>query len=280
MNIVLSRYQAAPLLAGRAAGASSALTSLDLGRTLAEVHLDADGARLGDALLTWARIEEIAESETSCFAVVGGAATKIQQFSEDTGRVYTLYPTAGAPTMLVSGIPMHRIKGIDPIEDTRRKVRTIAALTGRVLDTATGLGYTAIEAVRLGGASVLSIEVDPAATEIARANPWSRDLFDDARIERRIGDSFEVVAELPDASFEAVIHDPPQFSLAGELYSLEFYRQLHRVLVPGGKLFHYIGDPESKMSGNVTRGVLRRLEEAGFRGVKRRPEAFGVTTVR
>jgi len=182
--------------------------------------------------------------------------------------------------MLVSGIPMHRIKGIDPIEDTRRKVRTIAPLTGRVLDTATGLGYTAIEAVRLGGASVLSIEVDPAATEIARANPWSRDLFDDARIERRIGDSFEVVAELPDASFEAVIHDPPQFSLAGELYSLEFYRQLHRVLVPGGKLFHYIGDPESKMSGNVTRGVLRRLEEAGFRGVKRRPEAFGVTTVR
>jgi predicted methyltransferase len=127
---------------------------------------------------------------------------------------------------------------------------------------------------------VLTIELDSAATEIARANPWSREMFEDERIEWRIGDSFEVVPELPDASFEAVIHDPPQFSLAGELYSLEFYRQVHRMLAPGGKLFHYIGDPESKMSGNVTRGVLRRLEEAGFRGVKRRPQAFGVSAVR
>lgn len=280
MTYILSHYQMKPLLEARAAGVASATTSLDLGRSEAEVTLEDDGVWIdGEELLAWGGIEEIADAETSCFAIEGGEARKIQAFSDETGRVYTLYPTPGAPTMLVSGVPMHRIKGIDPLEDTRRKVKTIAPVTGRVLDTATGLGYTAIEAARTAQ-HVLTIELDEAATEIARQNPWSRDLFENERVEQRIGDSFEVVPDLREASFERVIHDPPLFSLAGELYSGEFYRQLYRVLTPGGRLFHYIGDPESKMSGNVTRGVLRRLEEAGFRDIKRRPEAFGVSAMK
>ncbi|MEX0683764.1 MAG: methyltransferase domain-containing protein [Dehalococcoidia bacterium] len=279
MAIVISHYQARPLLAARDSGAAAATTSLDLGRTEVEARVEEGGVWLGEALIAWAVVEEIAEAETACFVIEDGAATKIQRFSEETGLVYTLYPTAGAPTMLVSGIPMHRIKGIDPLEDTRRKLRTIAPVTGRVLDTATGLGYTAMEAARTA-TTVLTIEVDRAATEIARANLWSRELFEDGRIERRIGDSFEVVPTLADASFDAIVHDPPQFSLAGELYSLAFYEQLLRVLRPGGKLFHYVGDPESKMSGNTTRGALRRLGEAGFRDVRRRPEAFGVSAMR
>jgi hypothetical protein len=181
--------------------------------------------------------------------------------------------------MLVSGIPMHRIKATDPIADTRAKVRTVAPVRGRVLDTCTGLGYTAIEAAKTAD-EVVTIELDPAALEVARANPWSRALFEDTTITQVAGDAFEVVPMLEGASFDIVIHDPPQFALAGELYSLEFYRQLHRVLKPRGRLFHYAGDPESKMSGNVTRGVIRRLEEAGFRTVKRRPAAFGVSCVR
>jgi predicted methyltransferase len=265
-----------PLLAARAEGAANCLSSPDLGRSSIEAALDASGARLGDEWLSWALAEEISVSETSCFLLSDGEARKIQAFSEDTGRVYSLYPTAGAPTMLVSGVPMHRIKGIDPLEDTRRKVQTIAPLGARVLDTATGLGYTAIEASR-SGSRVLTVELDPTATEIARLNPWSRELFDDQRIERRIEDSAELIQELADASFDSVIHDPPVLSLAGELYSAEFYRQLYRVLVRGGKLFHYVGDPDSKSAGNVTRGVARRLAEAGFGEVKRRPEAFGVS---
>ena len=81
---------------------------------------------------------------------------------------------------------------------------------------------------------------------------------------------------LADADLARIIHDPPSFSLAGDLYSGTFYRQLFRVLKRGGRLFHYIGDPNSKASGGVTRGALRRLQEAGFARVVRRPEAFGV----
>ncbi len=141
-SIVVSHFQARPLIEARESGADVAQTSLDLGRTEVQVRLETDGVRMGTGIVPWPAIEEIARSDTACFAVEDGEARKIQTFSEETGRVYTLYPTAGAPTMLVSGVPMHRIKGIDPLEDTRRKLQTIAPVVGRVLDTATGLGYT------------------------------------------------------------------------------------------------------------------------------------------
>jgi predicted methyltransferase len=66
------------------------------------------------------------------------------------------------------------------------------------------------------------------------------------------------------------------FSLAGDLYSLAFYQQAIRVLKHNGRIFHYIGDPESKTGVRVTAGVIRRLQEAGFRRVRRAPRAFGV----
>ena len=65
---------------------------------------------------------------------------KIQFFSEQTNQLYSLMPTERAPTMLISGIPMHRIKNTDPHADTLEKIKTIAPITGHVLDTATGLG--------------------------------------------------------------------------------------------------------------------------------------------
>jgi predicted methyltransferase len=91
-----------------------------------------------------------------------------------------------------------------------------------------------------------------------------------------MGDAFEVVTTFEDQSFSRIIHDPPVISLAGELYSGVFYQQLFRVLKRGGRLFHYIGDLNSKSSGTITRGVLRRLQEAGFSRVVQTPEAFGV----
>ncbi len=280
MPFVISHFQTRPLLDTRREGMPAAVTSLDLGLTQVEVTLGLEGVLLPDGQrLAWTAIEDVTDSETACFAVEDGATRKIQVFSEETSRVYSLYPTAGAPTMLVSGISMHRIKGTDPHADTLSKIRAAGPVTGRVLDTATGLGYTAIEAANTAEV-VVTIELDPAALEVARQNPWSRALFDNAKIRQVIGDSFEVIQSFADASFDIVIHDPPLFSLAGELYSLEFYRQLFRVLKRGGRLFHYIGDPESKMSGGVTRGVLRRLPEAGFRRVVRRPEAFGVVARR
>jgi predicted methyltransferase len=159
------------------------------------------------------------------------------------------------------------------------KIRTIKPLVGQVLDTATGLGYTAIQAARTAE-HVTTIELDPAVLQVCRLNPWSQELFGNPKITQLFGDSFDVVAEMEASRFTRVIHDPPAFNLAGDLYSGEFYQQLHRVMRNQSRLFHYVGDPESKSGRNITAGVMRRLEQAGFRQVRRAPRAFGVVAVK
>ena len=134
-----------------------------------------------------------------------------------------------------------------------------------MLDVCTGLGYTSIAAAKLPTVSeVVTIELDPLMVYLQRANPWSNDLFEDGKIRRLVGDATEVLPALPDGRFDAVIHDPPANALSGELYSLSFYSELRRVLRPGGLLYHYIGDPSSKASGKLFKGIHERLREAGF----------------
>jgi predicted methyltransferase len=275
-RVVLSHYQVALLLNHRESPGTTVPASPDLGLTQVDVTIDADGARFPPGILVeWGDLERIASSENACFRVDDDGIHEIRVFSEETNWVRSLMPTEGAPTMLVSGIPMHRIQGIDPYADTLRKVKTIAPLHGVVLDTATGLGYTAIEAAKTAE-RVVTIELDPAGLEVARQNPWSRGLFENPRIEQIVGDAYDVVQTFPDDTFSRILHDPPAMALAGDLYSGAFYRELRRILRRNGRLFHYIGDPESASGRNITRGVIRRLQEAGFSRITRRPEAFGV----
>lgn len=275
---VISLFQALPLLEARKKGQDFTVSSPDLGLTKVRVELSPEGAVFPDqVIVTWDELEEIAGAETSCFVRNDdGALVKIQAFSEKTGRPVSLYPTAGAPTVLVAGRSMHRIKGTDPSRDTVQKIKAVGAGSGRVLDTCTGLGYTAILAARTA-LSVDTVEFDPVVSEVARFNPWSCDLFDNPKIIRHFGDSFELADEFPDGAFSRIIHDPPEFALAGHLYSLEFYNKLFRILARGGRLFHYIGNPESTSGKRNTAGVMRRLKEAGFINVVEAGAAFGVS---
>ncbi len=275
MNIVLSHYQGTALLEAHRAQQSTALTSLDLGLTTTTVTLTPDRLILPDQVLAWSEIETIAQHETACFVIEDNRARQIRGFSELTGRAYGLMPTRSAPTMLISGLPMHRIKDTDPYQDTLAKIKAIAPLGGQVLDTCTGLGYTAIEAAKTAE-RVITIELDPTAQEMARVNPWSRSLFDNPQIDQIIGDAFDEIQNFADGAFSCIIHDPPMLSLAGDLYSGDFYTECYRVLLRSGKLFHYIGDPNSKSGARTTKGVVRRLLEAGFARVASRPQAFGV----
>ena len=278
--VVLSHYQANIALEAKRSGLDEITMSLDLGLSSTHLLLSPSGILIGDnVVIKWEDLEIIAKSGSGCFTIEAGSPKVIQHFSELTDRVYTLYPTVGAPTMLISGIPMHRIKDTDPYQDTREKIRAIKPVVGQVLDTATGLGYTAIQAAK-SAEHVTTIELDPAVLQICQSNPWSQEMFENSKITQRIGDSFEVVRSMESASFTRVIHDPPAFSLAGDLYSGEFYRELYRVMRNRGQLFHYIGDPESKSGRNITAGVVRRLEQAGFKQVKRAPRAFGVVAVK
>lgn len=272
--IVLSHYQIKPLLRLRGTQATVSV-SPDLGLTTVEVALDDAGVSFpGGERLAWDDAARILDAETSCFVLEDSAIRKIQVFSQATNRHCSLMPTSGAPTLLIAGFPMHRIKNTDPHRDTLSKIKA-ARPTGQVLDTSMGLGYTAIQAARASD-HVVTIELDPAVVEIARQNPWSRELFANPRIEQRLGDSAELIETFADESFSCIIHDPPTIQLAGDLYSGAFYRALYRVLKPRGRLFHYIGDLDSPSVSRIVRGVVERLGAAGFRDVKRRPEAFGI----
>lgn len=276
--IVLSHYELKPILKAKEEGHHTAAISPDLGLTTVEVTLSAGGITFpsGDEL-DWPSIKEIVHSETKCYHLSGSTLTEIRVFSDLTGRVCSLYPTGGCPTMVIAGFPMHRIKGTDPHADTIEKVRAAAPIVGNVLDTTTGLGYTAIEAARSQTAShVTTIELDPASLEVARLNPWSQSLFDNPKITQLTGNSFDIIQTFPDSSFARIIHDPPTFSLAGELYSGEFYRHCYRVLARGGRLFHYTGNLKSGEGSQVSRGAIKRLKEAGFTRIVPKYDAFGV----
>ncbi len=277
--MLLSHYQASPLLKARKDGLSEAPVSLDLGLSVGLAHLLPQEVWLlqgrQEEHLSWEKLAEIAENQNNCFLIQNGQAEAVRAFSEVTGRAFSLYPTRSAPTMLISGIPMHRIKDTDPYQDTLAKLRALGTAGGCVLDTATGLGYTAIQAARTAE-KVVTIELDPAAREMCRANPWSQELFTRSNIELRLGDSYDELEHMQESSFSSILHDPPAFALAGDLYSAEFYRFAWRALKPRGRMFHYIGDPDSKSGAQVTRGVVRRLLEAGFSRVDPRPQAFGV----
>lgn len=275
-GIVISHYQAREIVTAMAQRQAQVETSLNLNMTRSTFVLVGESVVLPDEqTLGRSQLETVLQNELACFQIVDGQLEKVQRFSESLNRFYSLMPTQSAPTMLVSGTPMHRIKGTNPYKDTQMKIKAVRPVMGPVLDTTMGLGYTAIQAAETAE-SVMTIELDAAVVEICRANPWSQQLFTNPKIERRLGDAFDVVETLPEHAYSRIVHDPPMFKLAGHLYATDFYRALYRVLKNKGRLFHYIGDPNSKSGRSVTKGVVRRLNDAGFRRVKPWPQAFGV----
>jgi predicted methyltransferase len=94
-------------------------------------------------------------------------------------------------------------------------------------------------------------------------NPWSPAVGNDLSLVN--ADIAQSIASLPEQSYEAILHDPPRFGTAGELYSQAFYDQLARVLRTRGMLFHYTGTPNKLTSGrDVPNEVAARLRRAGF----------------
>jgi predicted methyltransferase len=94
-------------------------------------------------------------------------------------------------------------------------------------------------------------------------NPWSPPAGGPLTV--TLADIAEEISRMPAASVDGVLHDPPRFGIAGELYSQSFYSQMARVLRRRGRLFHYTGTPNKLTSGrDVPVEVATRLRRAGF----------------
>ena len=259
---LLTRDLAEALRAARDAGAATWSGSLDLGRSTTQValapahwHWDGHDYPYPDGL-----------KERSIHYWDGAAFVPASRYGR---ALYKLVPTPwGAPIFEIDGIKMLPTAHVSPYEDARRKVELVEPRGRRVLDTCGGLGYFAACCLAAGAAEIVSFEKSEDVLWLRTLNPWSPD--PDApehggRLRLQQGDVSQEIERLPDAGFDAILHDPPRFGIAGELYSQVFYDQLARVLRKGGRLFHYTGTPNRLTSGrDVPREVSRRLEKAGF----------------
>jgi len=270
---LLTRQTAAAMQAAHACGEAHWQGSLDLGRSEDRVPLTADGWIWRDARYPWpGRLKD-----RTIYWWNGDGYAPVSRYA---GRLIKLVPTEwGVPTFEIDGIKMLPTARESPLADARRKVALVQPAGKRVLDTCGGLGYFAASCLDAGAAKVRSFEKNEDVLWLRQVNPWSPDPeASGGRMELNCGDVEHAVATLADQSFEAILHDPPRFGIAGELYSLAFYRQLARVLRRGGRLFHYTGAPNRLSSGrDVPREVVRRLESAGF---KAEPALDGVLAVR
>lgn len=260
---LLTRAVADGLFAARDAAASEWVGSMDLGRSNGSAALHADGWEWkGHSYPYPAKIKD-----RTIYYWDGDEFSPVSRYA---GSLIKLVPTEwGAPTFEIDGIKMLPTSRESPVDDARRKVALVDPRGKVVLDTCGGLGYFAACCLEAGVSRIQSFEKNPDVLWLRTINPWSPDPASAAsggRLELAHADVSQAITQIGDASVDALLHDPPRFGIAGELYSQVFYDQLARVLRRGGRLFHYTGSPNKLTSDrDVPREVARRLEKAGFR---------------
>src|SRR5882757_8300608 len=192
------------------------------------------------------------------------ATDAFQPAARYTNSLIKLVPTEwGPPTFEIDGIKMLPTAQVSPYADAERKVGLIRPRGKVILDTCGGLGYFASWCLQGQAAQVHSYEKNPDVIWLRGLNPWSPEAGGALTLAN--ADVSQEIVGSSGQSFDAVLHDPPRFAIAGELYSQAFYDQLARVLKPRGLLFHYTGTPNKLTSGrDVPNEVANRLRTAGF----------------
>jgi len=249
------------LRAAARAGRETIDCTLDLGRSMTRVDVLASEWRSHDS--SYPYLETC--KDRTIYYWAGDAFQPLARYSDS---LIKLVPTDwGAPTFEIDGIKMLPTARVSPYVDAQAKVALIQPRGKAILDTCGGLGYFAAWCLHGEARAVSSFEKNPDVIWLRTLNPWSPEGAGevDARLTLQQGDIASEIALLPAESFDAALHDPPRFGIAGELYSQAFYDELARVLKPRSKLFHYTGTPNKLTSGrDVPNEVANRLRRAGF----------------
>jgi predicted methyltransferase len=274
---LLTHERLAALRVAHASGDLNWRGSLDLGRGIDTVALDDTGFAWQTVRYPWPGPDNPLKERT-IYHFDGARWSPVQRFGT---ALIKLVPTAwGPPTFEIDGVKMLPTAQVSPWDDAAAKVALVQPRGRHILDACGGLGYFAAQALTSGASQVTSFEKNPEVHWLRGLNPWSPDADDPAlhgRLTLHEADVSKAITSLPSAHFDAALHDPPRFGIAGELYALAFYEQLARVLKPGAPLFHYTGTPNAKTSGRDVPGeVIRRLGKAGFRAERRLDGVFAV----
>lgn len=259
------------LLAARATGGLLEC-SLDLGRSTHAIAADASSWAWNGRQFPY---PETCKDRTIYY----WDGERFEPVSRFSGSLIKLVPTEwGAPTFEIDGIKMLPTAQVSPYADAERKVSLVKPSGKVVLDTCGGLGYFASCCLGAGATQILSFEKNPDVIWLRTLNPWSPDHEAENALTLTSGDVTEHIVKLPASSVDAILHDPPRFGIAGELYSQAFYDQLARVIKPGGRMFHYTGTPNKLTSRrDLPSEVATRLQRAGF---KTEMNGDGVVAVR
>ena len=263
--LLTRRVHDALRLAGRA-GAATVECSLDLERTRVLVQADADAWSVAGRRYPY--LERC--KDRTIYYWTGSEFAPASRF---TTSLLKLVPTDwGPPTFEIDGIKMLPTAHVSPYADAERKVALIEPRGKRILDTCGGLGYFAAFCVQGQASAIESFEKNADVLWLRSLNPWSPSTAPPLSLTH--ADVVEALGAQPSESFDAALHDPPRFGIAGELYARSFYQELARVLHRGAPLFHYTGAPNSLTSGrDLANEVSRRLALAGFTTA---PQADGV----
>ena len=245
------------LRAAQSTGMSAVECSLDLDRTTVRVDVT-------ESAWVWQGTPYPYLETCKDRTIYHWTGEAFEPLSRFTRSLIKLVPTEwGAPTFEIDGIKMLPTSTVSPYADAERKVGLIQPSGKRVLDTCGGLGYFAAWCLKGNASHVLSFEKSPDVIWLRGFNPWSPEAH--AALTLSEGDVTKEIVSLPAASIDAILHDPPRFGIAGELYSQVFYDQLARVIRRKGRLFHYTGSPNKLTSGrDVPNEVAARLRTAGF----------------
>jgi uncharacterized protein len=254
---LLTRKVHDALLAAAAAGAATAECSLDLERTRVTVQVDPEGWTFAGQ--RYAHLERCKDR-----TIYHWTGSEFEPLSRFTTSLIKLVPTDwGPPTFEIDGIKMLPTAHVSPYVDAQRKVALVQPRGKRILDTCGGLGYFAAWCLHAEAAHVCSYEKNADVLWLRSVNPWSPGAAPQLTLVN--SDVTNEIATLPSASFDAALHDPPRFGIAGELYSQTFYAELARVLKPGASLFHYTGAPNKLTTGrDLANEVSQRLAVQGF----------------
>ncbi len=266
-----------------AAARTETTVSLDLGKTTTPVKINKDIVVIDDQKIPRDLFKNL--KEHFLYALEDNQVKRIAFFAEDTQTYYKLVPPTTHhpqptthqdwPTFTLSSTPMHRSTHISPKEDTKRKIKLVSPIKGTVLDTCCGSGYTAIMAAKYAG-EVHTFEKDDHVLRLAEYNPYSQELFTNKKIHLHEHDITEGIKNFKNNTFDRVIHDPPTFKRAPELYHPCFYEELYCVMKPNGILYHYAPLPDKTKGRQFYLLIVKKLKKAGFRNVEYNEGASGI----
>jgi predicted methyltransferase len=214
-------------------------------------------------------VPKIREDDKSCYLILEDIIEKVQYSSG--GGIYRLIPSSFRPIMQISGTSMHKQSFIERVEKDK--------LFGKILDSGTGLGYTAIVASKTAS-NVITIEFDEMVLELQKINPYSQDLFSSKRINLIQGNLVEEIKKFKDGEFNFIILDGGTPRSSGDFFSQANYEQAFRVLKYGGRLYHYVPNYHANRGVDFAVRISSYLKKAGFKKVVRDEEGSYLVAIK